>query len=162
MKRTILTIFLTLACISASSTEQIHDKIIIDGQTWESPSSPLESLDVQTMQAFKALQGERNFTSTANYCGYIAYWYVKRGRLYLDRIEMLQSDGSYRSFEEDELKSVFKKYRTWGKIKAGWMTGTLNIGRGSGPRDSDNPFLPAFEDNSVLTMKKGRITNISE
>lgn len=162
MKRIILSILLATACISASATEQINDKIVIDGHTWESPSSPLESLDPQTMQAFKALQGERNFTSTANYRGHIAYWHVKRGQLFLDRIEILQENGKYRSTDKKELKAVFRKYRSWGRIKAGWMTGTLNIGRGSGPRDSDNPFLPAFEENNVLTLKEGRITKISE
>lgn len=162
MKRIILSILLATACISASATEQINDKIIINGETWEVLSSPIESLDEQTSKALEALRGEISFTSTANYRGYIAYWYVKRGRLYLDRIEMLEPNGRYKAIEEDKLKSVFKKYRRWGKIKAGWMTGNLDVGYGSGSRDPENPFLPVFEENNVLTLKKGRITKISE
>ena len=162
MKRIILSILFATACISASATEQINDKIIINGETWEAPASPLEYLDGQTSKAFEALQGKRNFTSTANYRGYIAYWYVKRGRLYLDRIEMLETNGRYKAIDEDKLKSVFKKYRRWGKIKAGWMTGNLDIGYGSGSRDPENPYLRTFEENIVLTLKKGRITKISE
>ena len=42
MKRIILSILLATACISASATEQINDKIIINGETWEAPASPLE------------------------------------------------------------------------------------------------------------------------
>ena len=162
MKRIILSILLATACISASATEQINDKIIINGETWEVLSSPIESLDGQTSKALEALRGEISFTSTANYRGYIAYWYVKRGRLYLDRIEMLEPNGRYKAIEEDKLKSVFKKYRRWVKIKAGWMTGNLDVGYGSGSRDPENPFLPVFEENNVLTLKKGRITKISE
>ena len=74
MKRIILSILLATACISASATEQINDKIIINGETWEALSSPIESLDGQTSKALEALRGEISFTSTANYRGYRAYW----------------------------------------------------------------------------------------
>ena len=53
MKRIILSILLATACISASATEQINDKIIINGETWEVLSSPIESLDGQTIKPSK-------------------------------------------------------------------------------------------------------------
>lgn len=162
MKKTIITFMLCLFCLAAGATQQINDKVTIDGEVWEMPSSPLEHLQPQLSDAFRALLGERNFISTSNYRGYIAFWYVRRGYLYLDRIEVPQQNGEYRALNAEDLKKTFRKYRRFGKIKAGWLTGNINVGNGIGQFDPAAPFAPSFARNRVWIIKKGRIVKISE
>lgn len=158
MKKAILTLLLSIVCIAAGATQQINDKVQINGEEWEITSSPLEHLQPKTADAFRALLGERDFLITSNYRGYIAYWYVYRDRLYLDRIEIPQMDGSYKKIDRKYLRKVFRRYRCFGKIKAGWLTGNLSIGKGIGPRDPQNPHRPVFEEEKTIVLKHGRIT----
>ena len=158
MKKTILTLIFSIVCIAAGATQQINDKVQINEEEWEITSSPLEYLQSKTADAFRALLGERDFFITSNYRGYIAYWYVDRDRLYLDRIEIPQMDGSYKTIDRKNLRKVFRRYRCCGKIKAGWMTGNITIGRGIGERSPERPFASEFEEEKTIVMKRGRIT----
>ena len=158
MKKTILTLLLGIVCIAAGATQQINDKVLINGEEWEMTSSPLEYLQSKTADAFRALLGERDFFITSNYRGYIAYWYVDRDRLYLDRIEIPQMDGTYKTINRKVLKKVFRRYGCCSRIKAGWLTGNILIGKGIGPSDPQNPYLPAFEEKKTIVLKRGRIT----
>lgn len=157
MKKTILTLMLCLSCLAAGATQQVNDKVTIDGEVWEMPYSPLEYLQPQLSDAFRALLGERNFINTSNYRGYIAYWYVKRGRLYLEKVEVPQESGEFKTIDEKELKKVFRKYRCCGKIKAGWITGKVTIGKGVGERNPERPFAPEFAEEKTLNVRKGKI-----
>ena len=94
MKRLTLILLLSTVFFAAKATQQVNDEVIINGQTWELISSPMEYLQPETADAFRALLGERDFINTSNYRGYIAYWYVDRGRLYLDRVEVPQKNGT--------------------------------------------------------------------
>ena len=100
MKKTILTLMVGLACIAASATQQITDKVSFDGKEWEFTQSPLEYLQPQMRKAFMELLGERDFINTAIQRGYIAYWHVEHGRLYLDRVEIPQTNGKYKTLCE--------------------------------------------------------------
>ena len=157
MKKAILTLLLGIVCIAAGATQQINDKVQINGEEWELTSSPLEYLQSKTADAFRALLGERDFIMTSNYRGYIAYWYVDRHRLYLDRIEIPQMNGTYKTMDQKELKKVFRRYGCCSRIKAGWLTGNLRIGKGIGPRDPQNPHRPVFEEEKTIVLKHGRM-----
>lgn len=157
MKRAILTFLLALLCLAVGATQQINDKVTLNGEVWEMPTSPLGYLQPQLQEAFSDLLDERNFVNTSNYRGYVAYWYISRGRLYLDRVEVPQQNGKYKALDNKDLKKVFRKYRRFGKIKAGWVTGEINIGRGIGERDQERLFIPGFTETKTLVIKKGRI-----
>lgn len=157
MKRAILTFLLALLCLAVGATQQINDKVTLNGEVWEMPTSPLGYLQPQLQEAFSDLLDERNFVNTSNYRGYVAYWYISRGRLYLDRVEVPQQNGKYKALDNKDLKKVFRKYRRFGKIKAGWVTGEINIGRGIGERDQERLFIPGFAEKKTLVIKKGRI-----
>ena len=157
MKKTILALLLCIIGVTAGATQQINDKVTVNGEEWEITTSPLDYLQPQAMDAFKALLGERDFMSTANQRGYVAYWYVERGRLYLDRVEVAQKNGEYKALDSKELKKVFRKYRSFGKIKAGWITGNLRVGYGIGERSISAPYLPAFEKEEFWVLRKGKI-----
>jgi len=157
MKRAILTFLLALLCLAVGATQQINDKVTVNGEVWEMPTSPLGYLQPQLQEAFSDLLDERNFVNTSNYRGYVAYWYISRGRLYLDRVEVPQQNGKYKALDNKDLKKVFRKYRRFGKIKAGWVTGEINIGRGIGERDQERLFIPGFAEKKTLVIKKGRI-----
>ncbi len=159
MKKTIITFLLGLICLAAGATQQVNDKVNVNGEVWEMPASPLGYLHPQLQEAFTGLLGERNFINTSIYRGYIAYWYVKRGRLYLEKVEVPQESGEFRTIDSKELKKVFRRYSCCGKIKAGWMTGKVTIGKGIGERNPERPFAPEFAEEKTLVLKKGRITD---
>jgi hypothetical protein len=144
MKKTLLTILLCIICICAKATGQIHDKVNIAGDVWEMPSSPLEYLEPGLQDAFSSLIGERDFMISSNWRGYVAYWYVRGGRLYLEKVEVPQKNGRYMALDSRSLKRVFRKYSRFGKIKAGWITGKITIGKG-------------MAEEKTLILKKGRI-----
>lgn len=146
MKRTILTVLLVLSCIAASATRQVNDKVIIDGEKWEMPASPLLSLDSKEYQAFKELLGERDFVSSANIRGYVATWHATKKGLYLDKVEALQSNGQMQEVDMDKLMKVLKKHKHKGMIRAEWISGLVKINKG--------------DDNWTLQLKKGRIKNL--
>ncbi len=161
MKKIIITFLACLGFISAHATGQVHDKLSLDGQVWEVLMSPLQALSGQANEQFLELLGERTFVSTANYRGYIAYWRVEKKGLYLEKVEMRQSDGSIKQIDYNLLKTALKKYRHRGKIRAGWLTGLVEIGKGVGPFNPENPYAPSFAEKKTLNIKKGRIKKSS-
>ena len=157
MKKTIITLLLGIICMVAGATSQIHDKVKIDGEVWEMTSYPLEYLQPKTADAFKAQLGERDFIITSNYRGYVAYWHIERNRLYLDSIAVPQMNGKDKVLGYDDLKKTFRKHTRRGRIKAGWVTGKLRLGKGIGPRDPQNPYRPVFEEEKTIVLKRGRM-----
>ena len=157
MKKMIMTLALGLICLVASATQQITDKVNKDGKVWEITRSPLEYLQPKMNDAFKELLGERDFINTAIQRGYVAYWYVDRGRLYLDRVEVPMKSGEFKELDNKDLKKIFRKYRRFGKIQAGWLTGNIEVGYGIGQRDTANPHIPAFAEEEYWVLKKGKI-----
>jgi hypothetical protein len=157
MKKTVLTLLVSLTCFAAGATGQIHDKINIDGEVWEMPSSAMQFLQPQAYEAFYDILGERDFIVTSNYRGYVAYWYVRRNRIYLDRVEVPQPGGSYMPISNGQMDKVFREYCSRGRIKAKWITGSLHIGKGIGPKNPENPFIPSFAEERTLYIKKGKI-----
>lgn len=157
MKKTVLTLLLCFIGIAAGATQQINDKVTVNGEEWEITSSPLENLQPQVKDAFDALIGERDFMNTANQRGYVAYWYVDRGRLCLDRVEVAQKNGGYKAIDGKELKKALRKYSRFRKIRAGWITGNLRAGYGIGERNMAAPYLPAFEKEEIWVLRKGKI-----
>lgn len=160
MKRTVLTVIMTLVCIASYATGQIHDKVMINGERWEIPVSPLLSLEGDAYEMFNGLLGERTVVSTANYRGYVATWNAEKKGLYLDKIEVMQSNGKMKEIDMALLKKALKRYRHKGRIRAEWITGEIKIGKGSGPVDPKNPYAPNFDENWTLSIKKGRIKNL--
>lgn len=157
MKRLFLIALMSISCFIAGATRQINDKVMVEGETWEITSSPLEHLNPDMKEALKMLIGKKDFISTSNYRGYIAYWYVSRDRLYLDRIEIPQGNREKKILKYKNLKKVLRKYRSWGKIKAGWITGNIEVGYGIGQRDAANPHIPAFAKEESWVLRKGKI-----
>lgn len=135
-----------MTCVLAGATDQLRDKVVIEGETWSMLSAPLSLLDEETYDAFKEVLGQRQVVSSANWRGYVAYWHIGRKGLYLDKVEVMQSDGKYKEADTKALKKALKKYRCLGKIKAKWMTGNVRITQGS--------------ETKSLVLKKGKLLTI--
>ncbi len=157
MKKTLLTVILSMACLVAGATRQVYDKITINGESWEITVSPLLSLQGQAYDDFQKLLGKRNFISSANQRGYVAYWRVDRRNIYLEKVKVPLPNGENMEIDNGLLKKALKKYIRKGKIKARWLTGEVLVGKGSGPLDRNNPHAPSFEEEKMLTVKKGKI-----
>lgn len=137
-----------MTCVLAGATDQLRDKVFIEGETWSMLSAPLSLLDEETYDAFKEVLGQRQVLSSANWRGYVAYWHIGRKGLYLDKVEVMQSDGKYKEADTKALKKALKKYRCLGKIKAKWMTGNVSIAQG--------------QEKKTIVIKKGKVLAIGE
>lgn len=160
MKRLAIIAILCLISMTAGATRQKNDRIIIDGTTWELPATPLRSLDTETYSALKDIVGARKFISSANFRGFTAVWHIGKSNLYLDHIEIPQSDGSQRIIKGRQLKKVFRKYRHWGRIRAEWYSGQFLIGNGQDIPDPLRPHEPSFAEERTITVKDGRVITV--
>ncbi len=158
MKKTLITLLLSLFCLIANGTGQVHDKVIIKGERWEMPASPLLSLPEEAYKDFRELLGRRNYVSSANQKGYVAYWCIEKRSLYLDKVEVPLPNGKMMEINMDLIEDALKEYMHKDRIRVEWMKGrTTTIGRGSGPVDRRNPYAPSFEETRTLTFKKFKV-----
>lgn len=157
MKRLAISVLICLISMTAGATRQKNDRIIIDGTTWELPATPLRSLDTETYRTLKDVIGTRKFISSANFRGFNAVWHIGKNNLYLDYIEIPQSDGSLRIIKGRQLKKIFRKYRHWGKIRAEWCNGEFLIGNGQDTPDPHRPHVPRFTEERTITVNDGRV-----
>lgn len=131
-----LSLFL-LSAIPALATEQIPDKIIMEGEkhTLLSPS-PFEYAisDVQIQSVRKRVQGLTP-GCTANWRGYVATWEVSKERLLLRDVD-ISDCGTVPKLVP--LSLFFANHD--GPVDATWYSGTLLVGKGKAnlvhePRD---------------------------
>lgn len=148
MRKLLLCMLFSMTCFLAGATEQLRDKVVVEGETWEMLSAPLSLLDEVTYDAFKEILGQRQVVSSANWRGYVAYWHIGRKGLYLDKVEVMQPGGKYKEADRKVLRKVMRKYRCLGKIKAKWLTGNVSIAQG--------------QEKKTIVIKKGKVLAIGE
>ncbi len=144
MRKIIFILLLCLTCEMGYATPQIHDRIVIGGEVWEIPVSPLTKLDADTYDAVMEVFGERVAVSSANRRGYVAYWRVEKRHIYLECLETSYSGGKPKVVDMAPVAAELKKYRHRGRIKAKWLTGEITI-----IKDPDS--------RQELKVKRGRI-----
>lgn len=137
-----------MTCVLAGATDQLRDKVVIEGETWSMLSAPLSLLDEETYDALKEVLGQRQVVSSANWRGYVAYWHIRKKGLYLDKVEVIQPGGKYKEADRKALRKVMRKYRCLGKIKAKWLTGNVSIAQG--------------QEKKTIVIKKGKVLAIGE
>jgi hypothetical protein len=103
------------------ATGQIADKIIYEGDTLNLHANPLEML-YDSMTRPEWFFERSSCSSTACWRGYIAYWEVIDGRLYLTQIGTCCPD---RDTIVADLKRMFGEKCADGKVHAYWVTATI-------------------------------------
>ena len=162
MKRFILCLFFCLAYLYSGATGQMHDKITIEGESWDMFTSPLSLLDTKTAEAFKILVGNRTAISSANWRGYVAYWHIGKKGLFLDKVEVIRPGGKHQIVEAKALRKALRKYSCLGRIKARWLTGNIRIGKGAADPSPSAPHVLNHAEKRILVLKNGKVMMTAE
>ena len=133
-------------------TAQLPDRIILQGQSWDLYSNPLE-------QYWSRLHKTRPPLYPLPYCmrGYVASWQIKDHQLFLTDV-----DGNY------EKKSIFFGTRSarfgintlWPRfngqpMKAAWYSGKLRVPQGKMTLYDFKGYNSRFEKEVIITIENG-------
>ena len=147
---------LSVACLlvmawasPATPTDQIRDVIVVSGQQYRLPVSPLTSYLAGNPNRWP--QGE--VSTTANWRGYVAKWAVVDGRLMLTDIRVNPESDRERS----ALKQVFPD---GGPIVADWFTGQLVLPDGREHLNTGSPIRHEYDHYLVLRVRSGVVRTV--
>lgn len=135
---------------SAWATAQQGDVITYKGETGEMFSNPLETyFDQEHPRPNDLFQP----VCTANWRGYVAYWEVKDGLLYLNRLIEGTCDANA---PEIPLDRIFPE-QTTGPLFAFWFTGTVMLPRGPMLKYVHMGYQSIFSTEILLEFKEGKL-----
>lgn len=136
-----LFIYLLLCALAFPSraTEQIPDKILVDGEEYVLLSqSPFGALlnrpDMNS--ALNDAVNQAGPKSTANWRGYVATWEIRDKRLLLKSLDL---NGSREKPQLLPLSIFFQDQDS--PVDTVWFSGTLLVGKGNGKRVRENPHF---------------------
>jgi len=127
-------------------TAQVHEKIRYQGKRMGLASTPPFPTDhprirIATEEEFRVGVFDTMIGSTACWRGYIGSWSIRRGKLYLTKIE-----GRFRL---DGKEAIF----------ADWFTGELHIPRGEMLDYVHAGFDSVYEQEIILKVEQGVVIN---
>lgn len=136
-----LLIFLCLV-VPLRATEQMPERLVIDGKEYFMQYLPLDDLDTRLQQEIQARLDtvSRGFSSTALWRGYVGYWSISNDNLYLDSLctpagwDEAKLQEIWRAYDYATLCEILADYCHAGRIRADWVT-----------RDSISVFAPDWE-----------------
>lgn len=137
------------------------DVIYIDGESWELMEKPIDTDSTLYARLINFLP-KNHCVTTANWEGYTAFWEIRNGYLYLQRMEVCVYDKvsekeSTVVFHADTLKELFAPYYKQKKICARWFSGELRAGQGDLVRYMHIGFDRNMETEQVMTIKHGKV-----
>ncbi|MBR1698898.1 MAG: hypothetical protein IJ714_03830 [Bacteroidales bacterium] len=171
-------LFLIIACVILASpfswaTGQEGDVIVLDGEEWALLDAPLERLDSLTYYHLQDVLGWESH-STGNWRGYVAYWSVSDGMLFLEKVvkkdavavvEKVVDGIEYHFAEEvdiecdyDTVCRILERYVRNGKVCASWFSDNLIAGRGKIVRYIHSGFNRDHEEEIVVSVAQGKVS----
>ena len=161
MKKAVLLILLWFAVLPIKATGQSGDVIRLEGEKWVLMAKPIgyDSLLCRRMDDFLPENVSR---SMGNYSGYTAFWEIRDGYLYLQRVEAdvcneVSKKEFTRVYEVKDLQPLFAAYCRAGMIQAHWFSGELRAGKGDCVRYVHDGFDRNMEMEQVLTVRNGKV-----
>lgn len=133
------------------ATGQIGEIILIDGQKYQMLASPIEYDYKLSSTLNKYLPQE--LVSTDCWRGYIGEWEIKDSILYLNRIS------DYHNGKTINFRRTFNSYKIKGRIKASWVSKEIRVAQGTMVKYYHEGFHRYFEQETVYTIKKGKVVN---
>lgn len=156
MGKRLFTILVSLLLFQYLSwgTAQEGDILILDGEEWELLYTPLEQLDSLAYSSLqKALEWEGR--STGNYRGYVAYWSIRDGMLYLEKVVMYDEQYLPKDCDYSVILKTLSRYDNNGRICAEWLSGEMIAGRGNIIRYQHMGFDRDYEEEIVVSVTQG-------
>ncbi|MGE4279340.1 MAG: OmpA family protein [Magnetospirillum sp.] len=150
---------LAAASSPAGATNQLPDKIIIDGAApqdllpYDFMKTPLWEAfrDPEMMVQWKAIANSGH--CTALYRGYVATWEIKEGGLYLTKVKI----GQCGQGDAVPLAELFPG--STGPIPATWFSGELVAPRANDGADIKDPISKLNEKYQFIRIDKGVVTD---
>ncbi len=138
----------------AWGTAQEGDILILDGEEWELLYTPLQKIDsLSYVSLQKAFEWEGR--STGNYRGYVAYWSISNGRLYLEKVVMYDEQYLPKDCDYSVILKTLSRYDNNGRICAEWVSGEMIAGRGKIIRYQHMGFDRDYEEEIVVSVTQG-------
>lgn len=109
-----------------SATEQMLERLTIDGKVYEMKYVPLWDLDTTLQRRIEACIDEavpNAERSTGLWRGYIGCWSISDGCLYLDSLCIPDwEDWKLSAYDPDKVRGILSDYCHDGRIRADWFT----------------------------------------
>lgn len=161
IKKCFATILFLSVFLHMKATGLLSDVIYIDGERWELMEKPINADSILYARLMNFLP-KNHCVTTANWEGYTAFWEIRDGYLYLQRMEVCVYDKisekeSTLVFHADTLKELFAPYYKRKKICARWFSGELRAGQGDLVRYMHIGFNRNMETEQVMTIKHGKV-----
>jgi hypothetical protein len=147
MKKLILLLLFLFLNINVFATAQLPDYLKYKGKTYRMYTNPLDSYFSKENPPPK---GFGRMVSTACWRGYVAFWMIENGYLYLEKI--LDGDNYGPKIPPTKL---FKD--TKGPVKATWYSGTITIPQGKRTKYVHMGYQSKYEKELKLRIEKGKL-----
>ncbi|MBC5621582.1 hypothetical protein [Butyricimonas hominis] len=157
MKKLVLLFVLYISCIRfAGATGQAGEVIIIGQDTLQLLSCPIEVDSVLSLKVSTC--ADRCGSSTGCWRGYIGWWRLENGTLYLEKLVKEDRDSLGREILIDT-KDIFDAYNRDGKIVASWFTGGLRVVKGECISYTHMDFWRDYEEEWIYRVEQGKVVS---
>lgn len=150
-------IICTLFPAKMMATAQQSEIIFINGKRHVMLSCPLET-DSVIREALKEVRPAETVSNTSLWRGYVGYWSIQKGNLYVDSLQFELEDFTTKTIVLKN-ESIFSAYTDEYGVKASWFSGELRLVQGKLIRYEHMGFQSSFEKESFLNVKEGVVTN---
>ena len=163
MKLILLLIILVTLCVDSFASEQEPDLLFYEGKIQPLFTNPLESFYNSEKKRPNFAIAPNTYSST-NSRGYIAYWEIIDGSLYLKAIDswicgetMLQKTNEQINCEKVNIKQFFDDSYVQNGVLVKWFTGELRIPQGKIIRVLSAGYGSSYERDFIISVKNGKI-----
>jgi len=150
-------LFALLVCQTAMATGQIPEQILIDGKPNILFSEPLQNLLKNPAQMEKLRPYLSNLLCTASWRGYMAYWEIRDGNLFLVQVLANPCD---KEPQEVPLSAFFTG--SSGPVMASWYSGNLLVPLGKRLEYIHMGYESRYEKYLVISIKNGKVVGRNE
>ena len=153
MKRILLLLAALWFARPSFATMQMPEQLIVGRDTMQLFVLPLATADHATQVRIKEHLNEADtlITSSACWRGYVGYWRLEEGQLWLERLENFLGKPLFTAEE------LFPGQAEQGRVRASWFSGEICYGRGKVVLVWDRNF---FEEEWTATVEAGRVGDI--
>lgn len=152
MKRILLLLAALWLAMPSFATMQFPEQLIVGRDTMHLFVQPLDMADRATQARLKERINEVDtLFYSACWRGYVGYWRLEEGQLWLERLETFHGEPLFTAEE------LFPELAERGRVRASWFSGEICYGRGKVVLVWDRNF---FEEEWTATVEAGRVGHI--
>lgn len=152
MKRILLLLAALWLAMPSFATMQFPEQLIVGRDTMHLFVQPLDMADRATQARLKERMNEVDtLFYSACWRGYIGYWRLEEGQLWLERLDTFHGKPLFTAEE------LFPELAEQGRVRASWFSGEICYGRGEKVYIEDRMI---YEEEWTATVEAGRVVAI--